>query len=86
MKLASLLPTARFCGAALDRPWNSEGRRLELRNLERESDTHPGEKKKRPMDWRVWRYQQCREAGVFEVSAKPRGHLYATAYGLHRRM
>ncbi|HDP80050.1 MAG TPA: hypothetical protein ENN21_04315, partial [Spirochaetes bacterium] len=24
-------------------------------------------------DWRVWRFQQCRETGVFEVSVKPGG-------------
>ncbi len=33
----------------------------------------PDEKITGRWDWRVWRYQQCREAGVLEVSQKPGG-------------
>jgi pimeloyl-ACP methyl ester carboxylesterase len=74
MKLASLLPTGAFLrvlhwidrGIAKEGAWNyATSNAKATLTLE--------EKKTGRWDWRVWRYQQCREAGVFEVSAKPEG-------------
>ncbi|MGV7928138.1 MAG: S28 family serine protease [Spirochaetota bacterium] len=74
MKLASLLPTGAFLrvlhwidrGIAKEGAWNyATSNAKATLTLE--------EKKTGRWDWRVWRYQQCRETGIFEVSHKPDG-------------
>ncbi|RPI92318.1 MAG: hypothetical protein EHM32_09310 [Spirochaetales bacterium] len=74
MKLASLLPTGAFLGILhwIDQKIAKEGA-WNYASSNAKKELSRNEKITGRWDWRVWRYQQCREAGVFEVSQKPGG-------------
>ena len=74
MKLASFLPTGAFLGVLhwIDRGIAKEGA-WNYATSNAKPTLSLEEKKTGRWDWRVWRYQQCRETGVFEVSVKPEG-------------